>query len=186
MTYEKQVWVDEIFDPLTNETIIEGTPFTAKRINHIEDGIKDLDISQEDQDRKIARLELKIALLDRSSSNNVFYDTLDGKAPSKITLDTTNADLTAAATVGTTILSVDKTTGFVIGTEVTIFDDVNQENVMITAITPATNKVTVSAITKAYKKGAKIARSNVVIDAVNQKMKIGDWGTYTIAVSEVV
>lgn len=185
MNYLKQTWEDEIFDPVTNETIVPGTPFTAKRINHIEDGIEELSISQEAQDRKIERLELKIALLDRSSSNNVFYDTLDGKPASKITLDTTNSDILTAKVVGNTAIDVETVTGFTVGTEVTVYDDTNQENVMITAINTTTKVITTSALTKAYKKGAKIARSNVVIDATNQKMKIGEWGTYTVTVSEV-
>lgn len=183
--YVEQVWVDEIYDPVTGETISEGTPYTAKRANHIEEGIGDLSESQEEQDRRLDRLELKIALLDRSSSNNVFFDTLDGKPANKLTLETAITDILAPAAIGATAIGVENVTDFKVGTEVTIFDNVNQENAMITAINTTSKTITLSALTKAYKKGAQIARSNVVIDTVNQKMKTGDWGTYTVTVSEV-
>lgn len=187
MNYVKTVWKDEIFDPMTGEVVIEGTPFTASRINNVEEGIENLDISQDEQDRRISRLELKIALLDRSNSNNVFYDTLDGKAPLNLVYDTANADILTASTIGTTVLSLDSTVGFATGTEVTIYDDVNQETAMITNVNVTSKQITIgTALKKAYKKGAKIARSTVKIDTVNQKMKLGEWGTYTVAVSEVI
>ena len=39
MSYEKQEWIDHIEDAETGEIFQEGTLFTAKRMNHIEDGI---------------------------------------------------------------------------------------------------------------------------------------------------
>ena len=39
MSYEKQNWIDHIEDIETGEVFQEGTLFTAKRMNHIEEGI---------------------------------------------------------------------------------------------------------------------------------------------------
>jgi hypothetical protein len=181
--YVKTEWVDHIIDPTNGEVIQEGTRFTASRANNIENGIYNLHDSQSDQDKKIQRLEVELLLRDRSSSGKVFYDPLDGEEPSKLTLDTTKADITQAVSAGATVLPVDSVTGFKVDTEVTIYDDVNQEEVMITAV--GTDSVTVSAIANGYKKGAKVARSNVVIDSNLKAMKFNTWGTFTVSVSEV-
>lgn len=49
MSYEKQEWIDHIEDSETGEVFQEGTLFTAKRMNHIEDGIYNLDNKIEDK-----------------------------------------------------------------------------------------------------------------------------------------
>lgn len=181
--YVKTEWIDHIIDPTNGEVIQEGTRFTAQRANNIEDGIYNLYGSQSAQDKEIQRLKVELMLRDRSSSGKVFYDPLDGINPSKLTLDTAKTDITQAVSVGTTTLPVESTNGFKVNTEVTVYDDTNMEEVKITAI--GTNSITVTALTKAYKKGAKVARTNVVIDTANKQMKFDAWGTFTISVSEV-
>lgn len=184
--YKKTIWEDEIFDPTTGEIEQEGTVFTAERANNIEDGIYNLYDRVIGDERRIQRVEVRLALMDRSSSGNVFYDPIDGQLPSKMTLDTTKADITAPTITGATVLNVSDTKGFKEFTEVTIYDDVNKEDVLITAISTEAKTITVKALTNGYKKGAQICRSNVVLDFDNQEMKIGDWGTYSIAISEVI
>lgn len=39
MAYEKQEWLDHIVDPETGEIIQQGSPVTANRMAHIEDGV---------------------------------------------------------------------------------------------------------------------------------------------------
>ena len=55
MDYEKQNWVDHIEDIETGEVFQEGTLFTAKRMNHIEEGIYQASsqIKENEQQNKI-------------------------------------------------------------------------------------------------------------------------------------
>ena len=55
---------------------------------------------------------------------------------------------------------------------------------MVTAI--GTDSITVQALKSAYKKGAKVARSNVAIDTVNAEMGVGNWQTFDVELVEVV
>jgi len=55
---------------------------------------------------------------------------------------------------------------------------------VITAI--GTDTITVQALKNSYKKGAKMARSNVLIDTVNAEMGVGDWQTFNVELVEVV
>ncbi|MCM0627511.1 integrase, partial [Lysinibacillus sp. OL1_EC] len=86
----------------------------------------------------------------------------------------------------TTTLKVASVDGFTPFTQVTIFDDTNTEDVLITAIDASTKTITVQALAFSYKKGAKVARSNVAIDTVNAEMGVGDWQTYNVELVEVV
>ncbi|WGT37695.1 hypothetical protein QH639_17910 [Lysinibacillus sp. 1 U-2021] len=74
--------------------------------------------------------------------------------------------------------------GFTPFTQVTIFDDVTNEDVIITAV--GTSTITIQALKNAYTKGAKVARSNIEIDTVNAEMGVGNWETYNVQVVEVV
>ncbi|MFD2084394.1 hypothetical protein ACFSND_04010 [Brevibacillus brevis] len=40
MPYQRQFWVDRLVNTETGETIQDGTRFTARRMNHIEEGIR--------------------------------------------------------------------------------------------------------------------------------------------------
>jgi hypothetical protein len=73
---------------------------------------------------------------------------------------------------GATVVPVLSATGFVVGQEVTIYDDVNHEDVDITAING--NNLTVSVLTKSYKDKAQVARSMVANDGA-----FGGWATET-------
>lgn len=195
--YVKTIWVPHVIevDEFGNEVIgpdgkpvviTQGTRFTAQRANNIEEGIYELFNQLIEQKRVNQRQDVRLALMDRSSSNNIFFDPLDGKEAIKLTLDTARADITTETVTGNTILKVSNTNGFKAFTEVTIYDDVNYEDVLITAINPVAKTITVQALVNGYKKGAQICRTNVFVDTEKQEMKISNWGTYSIAVSEVV
>lgn len=140
--------------------------------------------SIEELDRTIKKLALQLEVDGRApGSSGSFVDVLSGN-PSRMTYENALADLTSSVSAGATTLPIDVTNGaFQAKTLVTIEDDVNREEVFISAVN--SNSLTVSALTKSYKKGARIARSTVVLDTFNQEMRIGDWGTYSVSVSEV-
>lgn len=116
-------------------------------------------------------------------NSGTFADVLDGSS-NKITLDKALTDIIEAVETGTTTLKVASVEGFTVFTQVTIFDDVGTEDVVITAI--GTDTITVQALKNSYKKGAKMARSNVLIDTVNAEMGVGDWQTFSVELVEVV
>lgn len=136
-------------------------------------------------ERNYKRIMLQLEVDGRAPGNNgSFLDTLEG-TPTRMTFLNASADLTQAATAGTTTLPIDMVTGtFTVNTLVTIEDDVNREEVFITEVNDTT--ITVTALANDYKKGARISRSSVVLDTENQKMGIGEWGTYSVSVEEVV
>lgn len=116
-------------------------------------------------------------------NKGIFYDILDGQG-GRVTATLENAITyaTAALSVGATSITVGDASGFVVGEEITIFDDVNVENVTITAINGAA--LTVGALTKAYKAKATVARTTAVTDALNARMKFPTWGTSNITITE--
>ncbi len=177
-----------ILNPLTGlpvyETHVDGTRVSAKRLNHMDEGIfmaHDLIVGLSSM---VRRMQVQMELDGRVPGNSgTFADTLDGNT-NKIILDTTLTDIIQPVTAGTTVLPVATTTGFTAFTQVTIYDDVSSEDVFITAI--GADTITVQALANSYKKGAKVARSNVAIDTVNAEMVIGDWNTYNVELVEVV
>lgn len=142
-------------------------------------------ITLEQLERDYKRIMLQLEMDGRApGSAGSFLDTLGGN-PSRIILDEALADLTVAVAAGTTELHIDMVSGtFTEGTLITIYDDTHRENVLITAV--GEDRITIQSLQREYKKGAVVARSSISLDTVKQEMKIGDWGTYSIVVSEVV
>ena len=99
---------------------------------------------------------------------------VDGSS-NKIKLDKALTDIIEAVTAETTTLKVANAEGFAPFTQITIYDDEHSEDIVITEV--GTGTIKVQALQNAYKKGAKVARSNVAIDTVNAEMGIGDWQT---------
>ena len=66
MDYEKQNWIDHIEDSETGEIFQEGTLFTAKRMNHIEEGI--YQASSQIKDNEIDKLSFNKLNID-----NLYY-----------------------------------------------------------------------------------------------------------------
>lgn len=136
--------------------------------------------------RQIQRIQVQMELDGRVPGNNgTFADMFDGRA-NKIILDKAQTAIVESITAGTTVLSVASVAGFVAFTQVTIFDDISSEDVFITAIDTEAKTITVQTLQHNYKKGAKVARSNVNIDTTLAEMSIGDWQTYNIELVEVV
>lgn len=177
-----------IYNPISGqpeyEYIENGTRVNAKRLNHMDEGIFLAHEYIVGLQATIRRMQIQMELDGRVPGNSgTFADTLDGSS-NKISLDKALTDIIEAVEIGTTTLKVARVDGFKPFTQITIFDDVGTEDVVITAI--GTDTITVQALKNSYKKGAKVARSIVSIDTVNAEMGVGDWQTYNVELVEVV
>ncbi|UUV27046.1 MULTISPECIES: hypothetical protein [Lysinibacillus] len=182
--YDRTQWHDDVTDPVTSEVIEDGTPFMSEYANNFEWGIYNAYRFLIEMYRQMERMRVQLELDGRVPGNSgTFADVLDGSS-NKISLDKALTDIIEAVAIGTTTLKVASVEGFTAFTQVTIFDDVTKEDVLVTAI--GTSTITVRALKNAYKKGAKVARSNVEIDTVNAEMGVGDWRTFNVELVEVV
>ncbi|MEK8196274.1 hypothetical protein [Lysinibacillus sp. FSL M8-0134] len=177
-----------IYNPLTGQPEYEyletGTRVNAKRLNHMDEGIYSAHDYIVELKATIRRMQIQMELDGRVPGNSgTFADTLDGSS-NKITLDKALTDIIEAVETGGTTLKVASVDGFKPFTQVTIFDDVAKEDVVITEV--GTGTIKVQALKNAYKKGAKVARSNVEIDIVNAEMGVGVWQTFSVELVEVV
>lgn len=183
ISYIKTEWQDHIIDPISGDIIQHGTRYTAQRANNFEDGIHNLYIDQKRQDTEMQKLRVQLEMVGRAPVNNgTFFDTLDGETK-QLALDTDKAVVQSALVVGATSITLNAAP-FVVGEHVTIYDNTKNEVVKVTAVDGST--LTVGALTQAYPKGAMVARSNVAVDVVARELKFGEWGTYSISISEVV
>ncbi|UUV26113.1 MULTISPECIES: hypothetical protein [Lysinibacillus] len=184
--YDRTQWHDDVTDPVTGEVIEDGTPYMSEYANNFEWGIYNAYRVLIEHARQMQRIQVQLELDGRVPGNSgTFSDTLDGSS-NKISLDKALTDIIEAVTASTTTLKVASVDGFTPFTQVTIFDDVNNEDVLITAIDASTKTITVQALAFAYKKGSKVARSNVNIDITNAEMGIGYWHLYNVELVEVV
>lgn len=182
--YERTQWHDDVTDPITGEVIEDGTPFMSEFANNFEWGIWNAYQFMNNMYRELERMRVQMELDGRVPGNSgTFADTLDGNT-NKIILDKAITDIIQPVAAGTAVLKVAHVAGFAPFTQVTIFDDVSSEDVMITAV--GADTITVQALANSYKKGAKVARSNVAIDTVNAQMGVGDWQVYKVDLVEVV
>lgn len=184
--YKRVEWEDDLKDPVTGEVLEQGTIFWAEYGNNFEWGIYNLYRFMIEMYRQMERMRVQMELDGRAPGNSgTFADVLDGST-NKIILDTTLADITTPVTAGTTVLPVANVAGFTPFMQITIYDDVHSEDVFITSINTDAKTITVQALANSYKKGAKVARSNVAIDTTLSEMGIGDWQTYHVELIEVV
>ncbi|WP_342557007.1 hypothetical protein [Lysinibacillus sp. FSL P4-0201] len=182
--YERTQWEDDVTDPVTGEIINDGTPFMSEFANNFEWGIYNAFRFIGEVYRQQERMRVQLELDGRVPGNSgTFADVLDGSS-NKISLDKALTDIIEAVEIGGTTLKVASVEGFAAFTQVTIFDDEHIEDVVITEV--GTNTMKVQALKNEYKKGAKVARSNVVIDTTNAEMGVGDWQTYSVELVEVV
>ncbi|MFJ7916061.1 MULTISPECIES: hypothetical protein [unclassified Lysinibacillus] len=182
--YDRTQWHDDVVDPITSEVIEDGTPFMSEYANNFEWGIYNAYRYLNEMYRQLERVRIQMELDGRVPGNSgTFVDSLDGST-NKIILDKAMTDIIEAVAIGTTTLKVASVDGFTPFTQVTIFDDVASEDVVITEV--GAGFIKVQALKNAYKKGAKVARSNVSIDTVNAEMGVGDWETYKVDLVEVV
>lgn len=182
--YERTQWHDDVTDPVTGEIIEDGTPFMSEFANNFEWGIFNAYRYMIEIYRQMERMRVQLELDGRVPGNSgTFADTLDGSF-NKIALDKALTDISEAVAIGTTTLKVASVDGFTPFSQVTIFDDEHSEDIVITEI--GTGTIKVQALKNAYKKGAKVARSNVSIDTVNAEMGVGNWQTFIVELVEVV
>ncbi|WP_313150815.1 hypothetical protein [Lysinibacillus capsici] len=182
--YKRVEWEDDLTDPNTGEVLEEGTIFWAEYGNNLEWGLYNAYRFLIEQARQMQRMQIQMELDGRVPGNSgTFADPLDGST-NKISLNKALTDIIEAIGIGATTLKVASVEGFTAFTQITIFDDEHSEDVVITAV--GTDTITVQALKNAYKKGAKVARSNVSIDTVNAEMGVGDWQTFNVELVEVV
>ena len=167
--------------PKQGEVLQQGTPHSANIMNHLENGIYSAHVNIEEIKKEQQRIKVQLELDGRvPNSSGAFFDVLDGSESRNIVLDKAKADIIEDTDAGTLSIKVDITEGFKVFAEVTIQDDVNMEDVLITAIDEVNKIITVNKLDNSYKKGAVLARSTVFIDVENQAMSTDIWGTYDI------
>jgi hypothetical protein len=133
-------------------------------------------------EREVTNLKARMDAIDvlHSRVDNasfLLYDLNDGSnigSNGKIDNTKTNSTGTIPISAGTIVVPVLATTGFTVGQEVTIFDDVSLERRLITAINAGVS-LSFAAMTNSYKIKAMICRSSVVQDTVNHLLKFGGW-----------
>jgi hypothetical protein len=184
--YAKTNWRDHIVDVISGDVIQEGTRFTANRANNIEEGIYNAYgwlVAYQDE---LQKLRIQLEMVGRSPINNgTFFDPLGEQDTKALSLQNEVAVAQLAYEAGTTSIKLDEVP-FTVGTFVTIYDDEQSESVQVTAVDEVAKTITVAPLQNTYKKGAVVARTSVEIDEMAQKMIYGEWGTYSIEISEVV
>lgn len=166
------------------EALQEGTRHNQKVMNHLDKNIEFNRNNLISLEATIRRIQIQLELDGRVPGNSgTFADPLDGST-NKIVLDKVSTDIIESVEKGTTVIKVANVDGFTAFTQVTIYDDVHSEDVVIMEV--GKDFIKVQALTNNYKKGAKVARTNVLIDTANSEMGIGDWQTYKVDLVEVV
>lgn len=182
---------DILLNPLSGQpkykTIEDGTRVTAKRLNHMDEGIYNAHEFIVELARLIRRMQIQMELDGRVPSNSgSFADTFDGTA-TRLALLTASTDVITPVTAGSDVeISVASTEDFTPMTYATIYDADSYEHVLITAVDTDANTITVQTLTSDYTKGAKIARSTAGIDTDNQTMVVAPFVTYQVELVEVV
>lgn len=76
--YEKNIWKDHIQDTNTGEVLQQGTLFSARLMNHLENGIEDAHNEIIKCTNIISDLEVKVKVLENNLINNLpqnnFYE----------------------------------------------------------------------------------------------------------------
>jgi hypothetical protein len=173
MAYTKTTWQDGV------------TPLGATNLNKIEQGIADVDATIQ---AEIAPIKTKNREQDRLLAYHEAWHEIDGRATpnsgkfadlfydrTKIDSTKTNTTAALAATLAAITFAVKSVTGFKVGQEVTIFDDVNLERRIITGIDVTNKTLTFALLEKNYKAQATVCRSSAIVDTVNRLLKFGGW-----------
>lgn len=185
--YEKDENGNTVIDAVTDKpklkVIQEGTRFTAARANNIELGIFSLYLWVEYYKKEMEKMRIMLEIGGRAPINSgTFFDPFDDAESAKaLTLLTNSVILQNRTDAGATTLEINSAP-FAVGEYVTIYDDEQSESVYISVV--GSTSVTVTALINSYKKGAKAARSNSVLNG--GELTYGAWGTCTVNVVEVV
>lgn len=121
--------------------------------------------------RELANLKLYQDANDRVPNGILFGTKFDDTFGMEI--DFTKTATTAEVLVGATYIDVVTPFGFITGQEVTLYDDVSSETVMITSFNG--NRISITPTVHAYKTGAGFARTMADLDAVGLKLDFADW-----------
>lgn len=182
--YNRTWWEDDVTDPVTGEVITEGTPYMSEYANNFEWGIFNAFNYIIAANREIERLRVQMELDGRVPGNSgSFADTFDGTA-TRLELLKVSTDVVVPVTSSETVIHVANSDGFTPMTYATIYDADSYEHVLITAV--EAGRITVQALTNGYSKGAKIARSTTVPNAVSQSLDVKPLVTYRVDLVEVV
>ncbi|MBM7592243.1 integrase [Brevibacillus fulvus] len=205
MTYEKQRHINRLVDRPNTYTLTEnedgtvlivpawrviaGTPVDEVRLNHIEDGIEGAHLLIEQTDRRVTRIEAFLDIDSRgvTGAQARFADTYDGQTDPVLQFDQTKTFSLIELAASTSLVSVPvaSITGFSVGQEVTIASSAGVEDQPITAINADSNTLTFPTVLFSHPKGAMIARSTMERDTENQRLRIGNWSTYSVTITEI-
>lgn len=182
--YIKTNWRDHIVDIETGQVIQEGTRFTASRANNMEDGIFNAYEYLKLYSDEITKLRIQLEMIGRAPVNNgTFFDPIDGEGNTKaLKIYSQSAISQNALGIGETEITVDDSSVFAVGQEISILDGVSIEHKVIQNIVGS--NLVVTELVNSYKKGAMIIRSNTRVR--NNKLDFGSWGNYSISVMEVI
>lgn len=182
--YNKTRWYDRIVDLTTGQVLQEGTRFNQSRANNIEDGIYNAYEYILELEAAVRRMQAQQEIDGRVPGNSgSFYDTFDGTS-TRIALQKELTDVTSAVAVGATTIPVADGSLFKALSYVTIFDGQNYENVRVASVNGS--ELTVSALSNAYVKGAKVTRSSVGVDTNSKTMQTAPFTIYSVELVEVV
>jgi hypothetical protein len=142
--------------------------------------------------REASRIKAYSSIKNTADATSAFiYDDLDGlNAGSVAVLDTMSTNVVGANAIGVQTVTVLSVGTLDVGEEVTYFDDVNLERLVIQAINTGTKAITFATpITKAFKDQARLCRSSLTRDTVNGFLKFNGWSyiaTYTNTAVNVI
>lgn len=173
--YIKTDWQPNIVDPLTGDVVSEGTRFTSKRANNIEQGIYDNREYIRILRSELKKLQIQLEIIGRvPSSSGAFFDSLTELDDDIKGLIIDETITYATNIVDSTNIQVKSTEGFAAG-EYIIYDDENIEVIKVTEVRK--NELVVENLVSSYKKGAVIAKSNA---RIKDGLQFGYWGNYSV------
>jgi hypothetical protein len=121
-------------------------------------------------------------------STYLIHDKNDGlNAGSVAILDTMSTTVVGANAAGVSTVTLTSLGTLVVGQEITYFDDVNLERLVVQSINVGTKAVTFAApLTKAFKDKARLCRSSLTQDTVNGLLKFNGWSVITAVTNTAV
>lgn len=179
-----------------NKNLTGATDTTQKLANAVDqlnlttsDFTSDMNTLKNNSNRELANMEANLDLTGKALPySSKFYDLFNGlNANSSGILDTKKTRMNQQRTAGATVIYVYDPTGFVVGQEVTLQDNVNSQNLIIQAINIGSKSLTfTTTLAYTFPIQTMVYRSNVLTDG--GLMKIAPWTTYgyvTVASTQV-
>jgi hypothetical protein len=126
--------------------------------------------------KEIANLNLQLEASQRVTNGKTFGT--DFLNTFNMTIDYSKTTIQGATSAGVNTVTVTNATPFKVGQEVTIYDDVKLERVVISNIS-GNNITFTTSLVNSYKDKANVARTMAILDTVNNCLKFGGWSTGT-------